>query len=77
LGEIQGFYAELRRESFWGNFKLELFEGLSGCPRGCTEEGGHLCYSFVFLGDFLGYSPVMCEWGTYLGKICVGARGLT
>jgi hypothetical protein len=30
-------------------------------PRGPTEEGGHLCYSFVCLGELLGL--LSCEWG--------------
>jgi hypothetical protein len=37
-----GFYAELRREFFWGNLKLGFFEVLVGCPREVTEEGGQL-----------------------------------
>jgi hypothetical protein len=51
FGGIQRFYAELRREFLWGNFNLGLFEDLVGVPRGSIEEGGHLCYSFVFLGE--------------------------
>jgi hypothetical protein len=37
-----GFYAELRREFFWGNLKLGFFEFLVGVPREGTEEGGQL-----------------------------------
>jgi hypothetical protein len=43
FGGIYGFYAVLRRELFWRNFKLDFFEGLGGEPRGSIEEGGPLC----------------------------------
>jgi hypothetical protein len=40
IGGILGFYADLRRELGWGNFKLDFFEGLGGFPRETIEEGG-------------------------------------
>jgi hypothetical protein len=49
FGGILGFCAELRRETFGGNFKLDLFGDLLVVPRECTEEGGPM----VCLGEFL------------------------
>jgi hypothetical protein len=43
FGGIYRFYAELRRETFGGNFKLDFFLVLLVGPREPTEEGGHLC----------------------------------
>jgi hypothetical protein len=60
LGEIQGFYAVLRREYFRGNLKLTIFVILSVCPRVLTEEGGQL----VFL---------LCIWGRFLGELSCDA----
>jgi hypothetical protein len=40
FGGILTFYADLRRESFRGNLKLDFFEDLLVSPRGPTEEGG-------------------------------------
>jgi hypothetical protein len=34
-----GFYAELRRELFWGILNLGVFCVLGGSPRGLVEEG--------------------------------------
>jgi hypothetical protein len=42
LGEFKGFYAVLRRESFWRNLNLLFFGVLTGVPRGSIEEGGQL-----------------------------------
>jgi hypothetical protein len=49
FGGILRFYAELRRETFWGNFKLEFFGVLLVSPRRAGEEGGTLV---GFLGEF-------------------------
>jgi hypothetical protein len=46
-----GNHADLRRETFWRNLKLEFFEGLFGEPRGSIEEGGLIV---VVLGEFWG-----------------------
>jgi hypothetical protein len=43
FGGIWRIYADLRRESFWGNLKMGFFEVLSGSPRVLTEEGGQQC----------------------------------
>jgi hypothetical protein len=52
FGGILKVYAVLRREFGWGNLSLDFFEDLGGKPRSTTEEGGHLCVSFVNLGEF-------------------------
>jgi hypothetical protein len=54
FGGILRFYAELRREIIWGNWKLGFFGGLLVVPRGPTEEGGPFMCQFVYLGN----SPV-------------------
>jgi hypothetical protein len=46
-----GNHADLRRETFWRNFKLGFFEGLFGEPRVSIEEGGLIV---VVLGEFWG-----------------------
>jgi hypothetical protein len=51
-GGISGFCAELRRECFWRNWNLVIFEVLVESPRREGEEGGHLCVPFVCLGEF-------------------------
>jgi hypothetical protein len=43
FGGILGFYADLRRESEWGNLILVVFGGLLGVPRRSIEEEGTLC----------------------------------
>jgi hypothetical protein len=53
FGGIWDFYAELRRELFWGNLKWEFFWGLGGFPRGPIEEGGPLCVHLVCFGEFI------------------------
>jgi hypothetical protein len=40
FGGILGFYAELRREYYWGNLKWRFFWVLFGFPRRLVEEGG-------------------------------------
>jgi hypothetical protein len=54
-GGILRFCAELRRKTFWGNFKLDLFWVLGVSPRGPTEEGGTIS---MFWGNLFGDSPV-------------------
>jgi hypothetical protein len=52
FGGIWGCHADLRRELWWGNFKLGFFGALGGSPRGCTEEGGHFVFTLCFWGNF-------------------------
>jgi hypothetical protein len=59
FGGILGFYADLRREYFWGNLRLDSFEVLFEVPRRCIEEGGLL----VFLGEFMGFTALWCGLG--------------
>jgi hypothetical protein len=47
-----GFYAELRRELGWGNWKLDFFDGLLVVPRRSGEEGGQLVCFLSDLGEF-------------------------
>jgi hypothetical protein len=68
FGGILRFYAELRRELKWGNFKLELFWVLLVGPRRFTEEGGQLVLLLCIWGS------VMCQLS---GFNCVGAVGVT
>jgi hypothetical protein len=63
FGGILGFHADLRREFLWGNFNLDFLGVLPGVPRGFIEEGGHLCYSYVFLGEFI------CYWVGFCGLL--------
>jgi hypothetical protein len=48
-----GFYAELRREFYWGNLNLGIFGGFGSGPRRTTEEGGQLVFLFVLLGELM------------------------
>jgi hypothetical protein len=50
FGGILGFYADLRRELWWGNLDLMVFWFLGVCPRGSTEEGGQLVLLFCAFG---------------------------
>jgi hypothetical protein len=50
FGGILGFYAELRREYYWGNLKCRFFWVLFGFPRRSIEVGGT---NGVFGGMFL------------------------
>jgi hypothetical protein len=52
-GNLGGVYADLRRESEWRNFDLVFFGGLSGSPRGCTEEGGQIVCLCCAIGGVL------------------------
>jgi hypothetical protein len=58
LGEFWGVYAELRRESVWGNLKIDFFEFLLVVPRRDTEEGGHSCVFFGFSCQLVGFNWV-------------------
>jgi hypothetical protein len=56
FGGIWRFHAELRRDFFWRNLKLDFFEVLAVVPRRDTEEGGHLC-------------ALLCVWGNLGGEV--------
>jgi hypothetical protein len=60
FGGILGFHADLRRELIWRNLDLVFFGILGWVPRESIEEGGHLCYSFVLLGE------LKCQLGVVL-----------
>jgi hypothetical protein len=46
------FHAVLRREFFWGNFNLDVFDGLFGVPRRYVEEGGPMVFPPSVGGTF-------------------------
>jgi hypothetical protein len=78
FGGIQRFYAELRREYFWGNLDLMFFGGLGGFPRGGVRRGGN---NGVVLGEFkFGLLSFKCAWVGQLVRgflrASSGARGL-
>jgi hypothetical protein len=50
FGGILRFHADLRRELFRGNLKIDFFEVLVGVPRRSIEEGGPTC---AFWGNLL------------------------
>jgi hypothetical protein len=54
IGGILGIHADLRRETFWGNFNWDFFGVLLVVPREACEEGGPLCVPFVRFGGILG-----------------------
>jgi hypothetical protein len=59
FGGILGFYAVLRREIFWGNFKLEFFGVLLVGPRR-AERRGDACWVFGgILGVKLGWVEIL------------------
>jgi hypothetical protein len=53
FGGIWRIYADLRRESVWGNFNLAFFGGLVEVPREYIEEGGQYVCQFMCLGEFI------------------------
>jgi hypothetical protein len=53
FGGILGSYADLRRESVWGNLDLMVFWFLGVSPREFIEVGGPLCVPPVLLGELL------------------------
>jgi hypothetical protein len=70
-----GFHADLRRELFWGNLKLEFFGFMGGVPRGCTEEGGQFVFHFVLWGEFVVRCTVVCGWKTRKYKTRIKKEG--
>jgi hypothetical protein len=52
FGGNLGIYADLRRESVWGNLKLVVFGFLVGDPRSPIEEEGRFVFPPGLLGEF-------------------------
>jgi hypothetical protein len=60
-----GFYAELRRELFWGILNLGVFCVLGGSPRGVVEEGDLIVSIGCDLGELKALISEVGNFGGY------------
>jgi hypothetical protein len=74
FGGNSGVLRWIAKRNLMGEFKMGLFWGFGRWSTWFHWGGGTLVLLFCVFGGFFGVLSVMCEWGTYLDKICVGAR---
>jgi hypothetical protein len=64
FGGISGFYAELRRECFWRNWNLVIFEVLVEGPRREVRRGDRCVFLSCVWGNLsveLGWRNLFCD----------------